>query len=145
MNLRDHLQAIYDERGNLTPALVVDAARNPEHPLHTRFTWDDTEAARRWRLSQASELIRTARVTYRAANSSEQQVRAFVPIRNTDSEPADYVPIHEAMADDFTAQLVLRQFQRELTRIKAQYGHLREYRALMTQAAQSAQPEGVTQ
>ena len=107
MNLRDHLQAIYDERGTLTPALVVDAASHPEHPLHTRFTWDDTEAARRWRLSQASELIRTARVTYRAANSSEQQVRAFVPIRNTDSEPADYMPIHEAMADDFTAQLVL--------------------------------------
>lgn len=138
MNLRDHLRQIYDERGALTPALVVDAARDPQHPLHSRFTWDDTEAAIRWRLAQAGELIRSARVTYRTAKDDEQQVRAFVPVRADDFGPADYMPVDEAMADDLTAQLVLRQFQRELARIKAQYGHLREYHDLMTKAADAA-------
>jgi hypothetical protein len=33
MSLRDQLQAIYNERGKLTPTIVVDEARDESHPL----------------------------------------------------------------------------------------------------------------
>lgn len=48
--------------GLLTAEAVVDAARHPDHPLHSFFTWDDTQAAEQWRLLQARGLIRKVRV-----------------------------------------------------------------------------------
>jgi hypothetical protein len=48
--------------GKLTPSRVVDAARNPDHPLHTHFDWDDSAAAELWRVEQARRLIRSVRV-----------------------------------------------------------------------------------
>ena len=37
---------------------VVEKAAHPDHPLHSFFEWDDTEAAHQWRISQARALIR---------------------------------------------------------------------------------------
>ncbi len=49
MNLRDHFQAIYDQHGQLTPALVVQVARPKDHPLHDRvFDKPTKEAAEMW-------------------------------------------------------------------------------------------------
>jgi hypothetical protein len=44
-------------RGRLTAAAVVEAARNPRHPLHREFQWDDKKAAQLQRLDRARELI----------------------------------------------------------------------------------------
>ena len=44
--------------GKLRPQAVVDAARPEDSPLHGAFCWDDTEAARLYRLDQAQRLIR---------------------------------------------------------------------------------------
>lgn len=44
--------------GLLRPAAVVEAARPENSPLHGAFCWDDTEAARLYRLDQAQRLIR---------------------------------------------------------------------------------------
>lgn len=44
--------------GLLRPQAVVDAARPEDSPLHGAFCWDDTEAARLYRLDQAQRLIR---------------------------------------------------------------------------------------
>lgn len=48
--------------GLLRPQAVVDEARSEDSPLHGAFCWDDTEAARKYRLIQAQELIRSFRV-----------------------------------------------------------------------------------
>jgi hypothetical protein len=48
--------------GKLTPELVVLAARNPEHPLHGEFDWDDASAAHQHRLSTARAIIRSVRI-----------------------------------------------------------------------------------
>jgi hypothetical protein len=50
----------------LQPQDVVDAARDPKHILHGQFNWNDAEAAERYRLIQARELLRIrVRVTVR--------------------------------------------------------------------------------
>jgi len=136
MNLRDHLQAIYDQRGLLTPALVVDAARDETHPLHTRFDWDDTTAAERWRTQQAADLIRSVRVTYATTPNGPRDVRAFVAVRQEDSPAANYTPVHDAMGDDFTSRLVLADMQREWKVFKRRYDYLAEYAALIAAEAQ---------
>lgn len=49
-------------QGVLTPDDVVKDARSASSPLHSHFTWDDSEAAHQFRLEQARTLIRNVRV-----------------------------------------------------------------------------------
>ncbi len=129
MNLRDHLQAIRDERGALTPALVVDTARDPEHPLHSRFEWDDSVAAEKWRLEQASQLLRVVKLPADPLRPGD--LRAFVAVKGQDSHRADYVPTEEALLDEFARKLILRDMEREWRLLKRRYEHMREFADLI--------------
>lgn len=62
----DAAKALADKDGRITPEAVVGAARDPAHPLHPRFEWDDSVAAERFRIAQARAIIRdiTFEVTY---------------------------------------------------------------------------------
>lgn len=48
--------------GSLTPEDVVNDAKYDNSPLHKFFEWDDGEAAAKYRLEQARQLIRSVRV-----------------------------------------------------------------------------------
>jgi hypothetical protein len=48
----------------LKPEAVVQAAQNPESPLHEHFTWDNDEAAAKYRLEEARTLIREVHLEY---------------------------------------------------------------------------------
>lgn len=58
------LKALEDQQGRLTPQKVVDAARDPDSPLHAEFIWDDAVAAEKHRLDKARRLLRI-KMTYR--------------------------------------------------------------------------------
>ena len=65
--------------GLLRPQAVVDAARPEDSPLHGAFCWDDTEAARLYRLDQAQRLIR--RFTIEIESYGEQvDVPVFINV-----------------------------------------------------------------
>jgi len=49
--------AVIGTKGHVTAALLLDAAMKKGHPLHDFFEWDDSEAARKWRLAQAEAMI----------------------------------------------------------------------------------------
>ncbi len=118
------LQAIRDEHGTLTPALIVDVARDETHPLHSRFEWDDSIAAEKWRHTQAGELLR---VTFRPMAGKPHELRAFSAIRGENTPTSDYIPTGEALADPFTAQLLLRQMKRDWQTFKRRYDHMAEF------------------
>jgi hypothetical protein len=40
-----------------TPAMLVDAARDPDSTLHTLFEWDDSKAAENWRRHWARTIL----------------------------------------------------------------------------------------
>lgn len=46
-------------KGPLTASRLLEEAAQEAHPLHDRFTWDDTEAAHQYRLQQARHIIVT--------------------------------------------------------------------------------------
>lgn len=127
MNLRDLLQAIYDEHGKLTPAIVVDVARAEDHPLHSRFEWDDAVAGEAWRRHQAHELIRSVRVVYKNADEKnpEKSVRAFHAIRNETGHV--YEPLDRVVNDEFSRQLVLRDMEREWLALRRRYEQFAEF------------------
>lgn len=126
MSLRDQLQGIYQANGQLTPKLVVDEARDAEHPLHSRFEWDDAVAGERYREVQAAELIRSVRVKYTPKGSDEEhEVRAFHAIPRP--EGSTYVPVEEVADDAFARELLLRQAEREWKAMRRRYAHLDEF------------------
>lgn len=122
--LYDHLTAIRAKRGALAPDIIVEEASDPAHPLHQRFDWDDSVAAHRWRLEQASHLIRVVKLP---GTEDKTDLRAFVAVKREDSHKAVYVPTQEAMADEFTRRLVLRDMERDVIVLKRRYEHMREF------------------
>lgn len=51
------LRWIQENNGEITPALVVEAARDTESVLHHHFEWNNTKAADKWRVRQASQIL----------------------------------------------------------------------------------------
>lgn len=83
--------------GLLRPQAVVDAARPKNSPLHGAFCWDDTEAARLYRLDQAQRLIR--RFTIEIESDGETvEVPAFINVSSDRSSGRDENPYR--MIDD---------------------------------------------
>ena len=50
-------EKIEKKYGELNSQNVLDSARSEKSPIHDLFEWDDTQAAEKYRLSQASKLI----------------------------------------------------------------------------------------
>jgi hypothetical protein len=121
LSLREELEAIYDLRGMLTPALVVDEARRPDHPLHSRFEWDDEKAGEAYRHSQAQTLIRSVRIRYVSSDSTEvsDSVRAFTAVRT--SAGYAYQPTLEVVMDPLRRQMVLADMKREWTQMRRRW------------------------
>jgi len=75
------LDSIAMEHGGILRASdVVEFARNPDTALHKKFEWDDTKAAERYRINQASHIIK-CHVTYIPAEQSEPvKVRGYISL-----------------------------------------------------------------
>lgn len=104
-----------DADGLIQPAAVVEAARDPESPLHRYFEWDDSAAAHAYRLAQARKLV--ARYTIRTVEREPERVDAAVSPPTERSIPRfvnavvngrrGYVPLDRAAADpDLYRQIV---------------------------------------
>lgn len=124
MSLRDQLQGIYDQYGELTPRLVIAEAADPSHPLHDRFEWDDEVAADAYRIDQAHRLIQRVKVT-KVEGDNAPSVRAFQAVRTDDGYK--YEPSEKVAEDPFQRKLVLADMEREWRTLKARYDMFVEF------------------
>lgn len=129
MSLRDQLQSIYDRHQKLTPELVVDDARDPQHPLHTRFEWDDTVAGEKWRHQQAHELITSVKVTYSNPTGKPREIRQFHAIRKENGHV--YEPVENVLRDDVMTKILLADMEREWRALKKRYDQFAEFRNMV--------------
>lgn len=130
MSLLDTLTEIRDDVESLTPEAVLEAATPKGHPLHDRFEWDNRIAGHQYRLAQAAQLLRVVRLP--KDPEADYSLRAFVAVKGEGSSRAEYVPTGEAMADEFTRKLVLRDMEREWKQLKRRYEHLVEFAAMVS-------------
>ncbi len=133
-SLQDELLSIREEHGRLTPRIVLNEASSPEHPLHSRFEWDDSAAAERYRLRQAHDLIVSVRVRYASATETrpEQSGRAFHAVRDAEGpEPYRYEPADDVAADPLMAKLVLQDMEREWRALYHRYKSFAEFTELV--------------
>lgn len=129
MSLRDHLQTIYDEHGQLSPSIVVEVARDAAHPLHSQvFDKPVSEAAEAYYLDRAHRLIQRVKVTRTDADGAPVTVRGFWAVTGPAGEVSPvYEPAERVATDPFMREFVLRQARRDIAALKDRYGHMQEF------------------
>ena len=117
--------------GVLTVDAVLEAAANPDSPLHAHFEWTDDKAADNWRRVQARTLIQRVNIT--VAGHSPQVVRAFVSLPDDRLSGGGYrlmaaVISDEAMREQLIADIAMTvsRWQRKMHLIDAEIVELLE-------------------
>lgn len=116
--------AALERDGKILPHEVVEAARNPESPLHPHFEWDDSAAAESYRLEQARRLIRVHVVVSDTPTSAT--VRAFVSLTPDRKTGGGYRPISKVLDDVQMRKQLLKDALAELETFRRKYERLRE-------------------
>lgn len=137
-DVKEILIGIYRAKGSLTPEILLDEARSRSHPLHSRFEWDDSAAAEKWRLAQSADIIRSVKIQYVSGDGSPHDLRAFHAVREDPSRPAEYKPTEDVLADPIAAEILKRQMRRDWATFEARYRHLLEFEQLIHEQAQRA-------
>lgn len=116
--------------GQLTPGTVVSAAKAPRHPLHPYFEWDDTKAAKAFRLDQARALIRSIRVE--DEDTEEGHAPAFISI--ADKGGFRYHTTESVKNSEKLQAIILVQAERDLAAFERRYKELLDICALIREA-----------
>jgi hypothetical protein len=118
--------------GLLTPAEVINAARNKTSVLHRHFDWNNAAAAQQWRLQQARHLVAAIRIV--ADDGDHSLTRAYVSIHANGSTA--YHSLDEVLKNGALQELLLRQADRDLAMFERRYAELIDICALVTKARQ---------
>ena len=127
----DHLIEIHGQK--LQAEKVVEAAESPMNPLHRVFEWDDSEAARQYRVVQAQHLLRSVQVTITTPEKKEVTMRLTVT-RERPAQPGKhfYSTTEYALADPELRAEVLKQALREMSAFRRKYAELAELIPIFT-------------
>lgn len=113
------LQALAEAAdGRLTPEVVLEAARDPDSPLHSSFEWDDSKAAAAHRTNQARALIRSVRVEITLHN---RQVSAPMFVRDPEQNAKDqgYVSLPRIRGEqDAARDVIVQEFARAASALR---------------------------
>jgi len=119
--------------GNVTPEIVVNDAENPKSPLHDYFEWDDSEAAKEWRLQQARVMMRSIEVVIETS-SGDANVRAFFNVNlesDTDSMESVYVSVDRVLSEKELRKQVVAQALSEAENWSVRYKQYSELRPIV--------------
>lgn len=107
------------------PAELVKVARDPAHPCHKDFTWNNTKAANAWRLDQARYILRS--VVVETIISGVRTYRPnFVVLRYGNELTQPYNDFIDAMTDPRKRAKVLDVALQELQALERKYAKLHE-------------------
>lgn len=107
-----------EKHGRVDPVELIEAARNPEHPCHSDFTWDIEQAAsERWR-DQARELIRSVKFEVLVEDVGNR-VCMYVP---SGDEDATFVSLPKIRSKSQASAVVLAEVAMLLGNASRAYG-----------------------
>lgn len=121
--IRSELTSLAGPDRIVYPGQVVDAARDPKSILHPLFTWDDTEAAEKYRLVQARTLIGSFRITVPERNI---RVQAFTSLRADKPHGGGYRFIGDVMRNPGLKEQLIDQALKEVEGVQKKYQNLEE-------------------
>lgn len=91
----ERLAELRAQYGAITPAIVLADAKSKDSPLHPAFEWDNKKAADKYRLQQASYIIRSIKVLH---TPDAEPVRVFVSVETEDDN--EYQTRAHVLSDD---------------------------------------------
>lgn len=121
----DEIMSIGDEA---KPQEIVEKAKDESTELHKCFTWDDKEAAERWRIQQARHIVTCLVIRKEEENKDKPEIRIFHKNDCGGYKPAEYVFTH---ADEH--EKLLQAAYAELAMFKKKYASLQELDWLLEQ------------
>lgn len=108
---------------DVSPAQIVEYAKNPDTELNKCFTWNDAEAANKYRIYEARQVV--CNLIIRKENGEKQEptpIRLFHKIEN-----GHYKPISLIIQNEDEYQSLLRQCSEALLALKRKYSNLSEF------------------
>lgn len=128
-------ELIDDKHEHVTPDEIVAAARPSHSPMHKCFTFDENEAADKWRRREARNLTLTLALAKKDDPKKASKTRAFVYVHHPEHEGKRVLmSTRSAMArTEFREQVVeqaVRALQRSLNYWSRAYGGNTALRAL---------------
>lgn len=113
--------------GVCPPGALVDEARPVDSELHGEFDWDNDEAAEKWRLVQARQLIRSLVIV--SAGPVEERAPAFVHVRRlseTEAVQEGYRPLRLVVRSGTESQFVMDEALTMLDGLARRFAHVPE-------------------
>lgn len=107
--------------GSAKPRDIVEAARPEGSRLHSCFEWDDAVAAEAHREDQARYLVRSVVTVASEDVEGPQVIRAFVSIKDTETDERSYVTTSDAMEDEEIRNAVLEEVFRQLEALQEKF------------------------
>lgn len=118
--------------GVLTADLILEAAKNQNDPMHSWFDWNPLDAARKWNLSQARQLVSSITVVYRTEGSKEtKSVRAYLSVATETAR--EYRAIIDIQTDERLRDAILERALTELKAFQRKYEDLREFTSIFAE------------
>lgn len=115
-------QALKNSPQGLNPKTLLDASRAENAPLHNEFEWNDTNAAEKYRIEQARNIIRHL-IIIRTDVDEPIRDRAFVYVGE---KKTGYKPIPEAISNEVWRANLLKAAYKDMTYFTAKYHRLEE-------------------
>ena len=109
----------------LQPAAVVQAARDPNSPLHSQFEWDDSAAAQAYRLWQARALINRVVVNFETTTGTVEH-KVFVSLTSDRNEDGGYRVMTDVLSDTELRARLLSDAFAEMETFRKKYARLGE-------------------
>lgn len=121
----DEIMGICEELESATPQQILEKARDSSTELHKCFTWDDTEAAEKWRISEARAVVRNLKIIEQKPDEQPEPttIRVFY---KTDNE-SGYKPTKLILKKPDEYKALVERCRSELLAIKQKFNSISEY------------------
>lgn len=123
-NIAGQVMHDIERRTGLTADTLLEASRPKTAPLHGEFEWNDTEAAERYRRSQARALINSICIVEEGTDDAEP-IRAFFVTDNT-GKARTYTSLQVIRESAEKSNALLDNALRELNYFRNKYERLQE-------------------
>jgi len=114
--------------GDIAAEHVVKAASDSANPLHGIFEWDDSEAARQHRLTQARTLMRSIEVVYEEPERRPHRVYevSHAAKRGDKQDATTYRTVEELMTDPASRDRLIGDAIKQAMAFRRRFQALRE-------------------
>jgi len=128
---------IEKKKGIVKPEDLIEKAENKSSSIHHLFEWDNDEAGRQYRMSQARNIINHIEIEVRSAHSPDEKVNLVIQPQRAfhnvvSGEERGYVSTINIVRDEDLAKQVLQRLTRQLEGATNELRAFQDYKWVVT-------------